>query len=250
MNLHGSIRDLQSKMVQLYLKLEKRFSENLLIRELWTAMANDVSEQIRSLNALPQSFWNQLNKDQDLALIAAAESASHQDIENEEDQSLKGCFSQALRFEEPAVLKVYAPLTRKLRENSSAPALDFYIMLKAHLARIMRVTQSFAGDPVITQRANALLQAFEKEIQEPKMAARVPEKKKNAPAGKSAMRKEPAKGGRKAPAKARPLTKPAKARPSTKPAKARPLTRPAKVLHRHAKPLVKKAGIARRRARR
>ncbi len=74
MNLHGSIKDLQNKTVQLYLKLEHRFSENGLIRELWSAMANDVSQQIRSLNALPPSFWNQLKKDQYLPLIAAAES--------------------------------------------------------------------------------------------------------------------------------------------------------------------------------
>ena len=60
MNLHGSIKDLQNNIVQLYLKLEHRFSENVLIRELWSAMGHDVSQQIQSLNALPQSFWNQL----------------------------------------------------------------------------------------------------------------------------------------------------------------------------------------------
>ena len=58
MNLHGSIKDLQNKKAQLYLKLEHRFSENGLIRELWSGMANDVWLQIRSLSALPPSFWN------------------------------------------------------------------------------------------------------------------------------------------------------------------------------------------------
>jgi hypothetical protein len=231
MNLHGSIKDLQNKIVQLYLKLEHRFSENGLIRELWSAMANDVSQQIRSLNALPPSFWNQLKKDQNLPLIAAAESACHQSIENEEDQSLMGCFSRALVLEEPAILKVYAPLIRSLRENSTAPALDFYIVVKAHLARITRVTQSYAGDPAVIQRANSLLQAFEKEVQEPSIKIARPEAKK-ALAEHSAKHKEPAQKQKKASVKARPSAK------------------PAKILHRHPKPLVKKAGIARRRARR
>lgn len=231
MNLHGSIKDLQNKIVQLYLQLEHRFSESELIRELWSAMANDVSQQIRSLNALPPSFWNQLKKDQNLPLIAAAEGASHQSIEKEEDQSLMGCFNRALRLEEPAILKVYAPLIRMLRENSTAPALDFYITVKSHLARITRVTQSYSGDPAIIQRANSLLQVFEKEIQEPHIEIPRPEKKK-ALAEHSAKRKELAQKQRKTSVKARPLAK------------------PAKILHRHPKPLVKKASIARRRARR
>jgi hypothetical protein len=231
MNLHGSIKDLQNKIVQLYLALEHRFSENGLIRELWSAMANDVSQQIRSLNALPPSFWTQLVKDQNLPLIAAAESASHQSIENEEDQSLGDCFSKALCLEEPAILKVYAPLIRRLRENSTAPALDFYIVVKAHIARITRVTQSFSGDPVIIQRANSLLQVFEKEVQKPRIEVPLPEKRKVL-AKHSAKRKEPAQKHRKTSAKARPLAK------------------PAKILHRHPKPLVKKAAVARRRARR
>jgi hypothetical protein len=231
MNLHGSIKDLQNKIVQLYLKLEHRFSENGLIRELWSGMANDVSQQIRSLNALPPSFWNQLKKDQNLPLIAAAEGAIRQSIENEEDQSLMGCFSRALYLEEPAILKVYAPLIRGLRENSTAPALDFYIVVKAHLARITRVTQSYSGDPAVIQRANSLLHAFEKEVQEPHIRIARPETKK-ALAEHSDKHKVPAQKQRKTSVKARPSAK------------------PAKILHRHPKPLVKKASIARRRARR
>jgi hypothetical protein len=231
MNLHGSIKDLQNKIAQMYLKLEHRFSENGLIRELWSAMANDITQQIRSLNALPQSFWNQLKKEQNLPLIAAAEGAFRQSIENEEDQSLRGCFSRALCLEEPAILKVYAPLIRMLRENSTAPALDFYITVKAHLARITRVTQSFSGDPADIQRANSLLQAFEKEVQEPRIEfARL--KTKKASAKNAVRRKEPAQKQRKTLVKARPIAK------------------PAKIPHRHPKPLVKKASIARRRARR
>jgi hypothetical protein len=231
MNLHGSIKELQNKTVQMYLKLEHRFSENSLIRELWGAMAYDVSQQIRSLNALPLSFWNQLKKEQERALIEAAEAAIRQSIDNEEDQSLIDCFSNALYLEEPAILKVYAPLIRKLRENSTAPALEFYIMVKAHLARITRVTQSFAGDPGIIQRANSLLQAFEKEVQNPQVEVRVPDKK-NKNISQLSKHQEPAKITRKTPAKARPLAK------------------PAKILHRRPKPMAKKVAISRRRARR
>ena len=104
-------------------------------------------------------------------------------------------------------------------------------MVKAHLARITRVTQSYSGDPVVIQRANSLLQAFEKEVQEPHNETARHETKK-ALAEHSAKRKEPVQRQRKASVKARPVAK------------------PAKILRRHPKPLVKKAGIARRRARR
>ncbi|HTY63884.1 MAG TPA: hypothetical protein VMG30_16675 [Acidobacteriota bacterium] len=196
-------------------------------------MAHDIEQQVISLSALPQSFWKQLKKDQDSALMGAAESARNQSIENEGDQSLKGYFSSALCYEEPTILKVYAPLIRRIRENSIAPALDFYIMVKAHLARITRVTQSFSGDPAIIQRANTLLQAFEREVQEPHMVIPEPDKKmKKGDAARSAMHKEAAKIHRKAPKKAHPLAK------------------PAKILRRRPKPLVKKVNITRRRARR
>ena len=230
MNLHGSIRTLQNRIAHLYIQLEQRFSENMLIRELWSSMAHDVSQQIQSLNALPQSFWNQLKKEPDPELTSSIEAAAGQNIANEEDPSLKGCFIDVLRVEEPAILKVYAPLIRKLRENSSAPALDFYIMVKAHLARITRVTQSFAGDPDIIQKAHNLLQSFEKEVQEPPIEIRVPDKKKKK-AARSAKHRDSAKKIRKPQAKARPLAK------------------PSKILRRRPKPLVKKVSISRRRAR-
>jgi hypothetical protein len=95
----------------------------------------------------------------------------------------------------------------------------------------MRVTQSFSGNPAVVQRANSLLQAFEKEVQEPHIKIARPETKK-ALAGHSAKHKVPFQ------------------KPRTTSVKARPSAKPAKILHRHPKPLVKKASIARRRARR
>lgn len=231
MSLHGSIKECQTTLVQLYLKLEQRFSENNLIREMWNAMANDISQQIQSLDALPQSFWNQLKKDPDSVSIEAVESAPQQSVNIDETLSLRLCLDQALRIEEPTILKIYVPLIRRLRENLTAPALDFYIMVKAHLARITRVTQSFSGDPVLIQRSNSLLQVFEKEVQEPHIEVRVPHRAKT-PMVQAQPHKEPAKKAKKAAAKSHPLVKRSKAL----------LTR--------TKPLVKKVGIQRRRARR
>jgi hypothetical protein len=230
MNLQGSIKDLQNTIAGLYLKLEQRFSENQLISELWGAMAHDVSQQILSLNALPKAFWNQLKKDKDGSRIEEVESVRRQYIDIEEDLSLASCFDLSLRLEEPTILTVYVPLIRRLRENLTAPALDFYILVKSHLARITRVTESYSGNPLAIQRSNSLLQAFEKEVQEPHIEIRITGKKK-AHAGQITRRKEKKKV-RKASAKAHLLAK------------------RAKILHRRTKPLVKNVGLQRRRARR
>ena len=216
----------------MYLNLEQRFSENHIIRELWSAMAHDVSQQIHSLDALPQSFWIQLKKDPDGLSTEDAAAARHQSIDNEGDQSLRSCFDRALRLEEPTILKVYVPLIRRLRENLTTPALDFYIMVKAHLARIARVTESFSGDPVITQRSHSLLQKFEKEVQEPHVEVRVPEHHKTHAAIKPQQRE------------------PAKKTPKVAARKTHPLAKRNKVLRSRTKPLVKKVGLQRRRARR
>jgi hypothetical protein len=233
MNLQGSITELQDTIDQLYLELQKRFSENQLIRDVWSSMAQDITQQKRSMSAIPNSFWNQLKNEQDRFLKDIA-AARQQVIETKEDASLIHCFERALLYEEPATLKVYAPIIRKLRENWTDRALDFYIMVKAHLARIARVTQAFAGDPRVIQRANMLLQQFEKEVQEhhtqpaPKLVrahAAVP-----APQVKEKPSAKPQK-------KATPKKKPQLAKHSTSP-------------HGRSKPLVEKIQLQRRRAQR
>jgi hypothetical protein len=233
MNLHGSIKELQNTIVQIYLKTEQRFSENSLIRDLWSKMAHDVSQQISSMDALPHSFWSQLKPEDGGISIEFANGVRHQNIENEEDPSLRSCFERALQFEEPTILKIYIPLIRKLRENLTSPALEFYIMVKAHLTRIVRVTQTFSGDPIIIQRANRLLETFEKEVQEPPHVDAVVSTRKNAhttpPAAKS---KEAAKKPQKAAKKTGAMQK------------------GTAILHNHPKRLVKKVGLSRRRARR
>jgi hypothetical protein len=230
MNLHGSITEFQNTVVRLYLKLEHRFKENGLIRELWSAMAHDVSQQINSLKALPPSFWNQLKKHRNGAFEAVIQGARQQVTVETEDLSLKGCFELALGLEEPTILKIYVPIIRYLRDNWTNPALDFYIMVKAHLARILRMTESFSGDPVVVQRSNLLLQSFEKEVQEPQAALRY--------AGKNSRASRPAEQKRQV----RKLKEASR--------HARPLARRAEMRHSRTKPLVKKVDLQRRRAHR
>jgi hypothetical protein len=176
MNLHGSITEVLNTLVQLYLKFEKRFNENALIRDLWSGMAHDVLQQIAGLKSLPSSFWLQLNKDQNGQMETDIGSARLQITEKPEDLSLKQCFETAIRFEEPTVLKIYIPIIRSLRKKGMNTALDFYIIVKAHLARITRVTESFSGDPIAIQRSNLLQQNFEKEVQKPQELVKPAEK--------------------------------------------------------------------------
>ena len=62
MNLQGSINENQNVLSGLYLKLKKRFTENALVLDLWDSMESDIGQQIRSLKALPPSFWRQLKQ--------------------------------------------------------------------------------------------------------------------------------------------------------------------------------------------
>ncbi len=224
MNLEGSITELQEKIAKFYLELEQRFRENQLIRDLWSAMAHDMTQQKHSTNALPPSFWHQLrDKQHDLA---EAISECKQASEKKGDQPLRGCFEHALSFEEGTILKIYVPIIRKLRENWTDKALDFYIIVKAHLARINRMTQAFSGDPVIIQHSNLLLERFEKEVQEPPVETVYVVHR--VPAAQSARKSQKKIVSKKAPAPAKHV----------------------KSHHGRAKPMVKKISLPRRRARR
>jgi hypothetical protein len=240
MNLYVSTTELQNTLVQLYLKFEQRFSENALIRELWSGMAHDILYQMASLKSFPSSFWLQLSKDQDGRMEEEILIAKMQIAEKPEDLPLKQCFETALLFEQPAILKIYVPIIRSLRKNWTNTALDFYIMVKAHLARITRVMESFSGDPLAIQRSNLLQQSFEKEVQTPREVMKPAEKANknrvihptNEPAGKS-------KSASKKQVSVKPSSKVASV-----PAKH------AKIHHSRTKPLVKKLGLQTRRAHR
>jgi hypothetical protein len=231
MSLHSCIAEIQGATVKLYLKLEQRFNENKLISELWSAMAHDVSQQIISLDELPQSFWNRLKTEPAGLSESIIRSNKSQNIEKAEDISLTRCFETAIAHEEATILKVYVPIIRSLRKNWTEQALGFYIMVKAHLARIQRVTEAFSGDPLVIQRADSVLQNFEKEIQEPQPGI-LHQKKKLHPVS---------------PAKEKQISK----KPLQKAPKHSPLLAKRSKIHSgRTKPLADKVDLRRRRARR
>ena len=226
MNLQVSITEFQDTLARLYLELEHRFKENQLIGDLWSAMAHDVTQQKRSMGLIPPSLWHKLKEEHDGWSEAISESTQQQAAEKKEDQSLKGCFERALLFEEPATLKIYVPIIRKLRENWTDQALDFYIMVKSHLARITRVTQSFAGDPILVQRSNLLLKRFEKEVQVPQVEV-----------------EHPARRAHRAP----PAQEKHAAKPKKMVQKTSAMAKHAQSHHSRNKPLVEKINLQRRR---
>jgi hypothetical protein len=236
MNLHGSITELQNALVQMYHNIQQRFVENRLISELWSAMAHDVTQQINSLNALPSSFWNRLKNEMNGPADALGSSSQIQVSEKSSDHSLRSGIELFLQFEEPIILKAYVPIIRGLRENQGNQSLDFYILVKAHLARITRAIQAFAGDPLIIQRSNLLLQRFEKEVQEPHQA--VP-----ATTVATAKTAHPSAASR-----AKHETKPS--RRVAKHSVSRPLSKRSLKRPNRAKPLVDKVEMHSRRARR
>jgi len=166
MNLLSAIVEHQNSLLRLYRKLEERFEENSIIQTLWRDMSEDVLLQIQSLKSLPASFWNKFKNDPDNNFeptIREIPSAST-DIT---DISLRDSFEISLQIAEPVVLKIYARVVRLLREQSTVPALNFYILIKTYVARLVRTTESFSGDPLLVQRARLLVAGFEKEVQEP-----------------------------------------------------------------------------------
>jgi len=176
MNPLGAIVEHQNSLLRFYRKLEERFEENSIIQSFWRGMAGDVSSQIQSLKSLPPSIWNQFKNDADNSFESAVKAvkeitAPPADIAN---ISLRDCFDISLQLAEPAVLKIYARVIRMLRKNPTVPALNFYILLKAHVARLVRTTESFAGDPLLIRRAQLLLAGLEKEVKEPALEIKAP----------------------------------------------------------------------------
>lgn len=230
MNLPASIIEHQNSISQIYRKLEDRFLENSIIRALWNNMALDISKQVNSLKSLPPSFWIQFKKDQDSQFETPAKISDKQSHENNEVMSLKDCFNLTLQIEETIILTVYAPIIRNLRGNWTKTALDFYIIVKAHVARIVGVIESFSGDSILIQRAHVLLQKFEKEAQERSISA-IPAAKK-APISHATHDHKPKENPQKP------------SKPSVSTAKHAPTA------HNRAKPLAKKVEPARKRAQR
>ena len=230
LRLRSPLSKQEKAIARFYLQLRQRFEGNGLVSESWAAMGGDLQAHAESLKKLPSSFWQSLKKQEKELVRATGLILPREAIKPA--SSLQACLVQMLDIEEPIVLKVYAPLIRRLRSEWTERALDFYVMVKAHIARIARIVQAFSGDPAMSQRCATLFQDFEKGVQEPVVI----EIKKKGPDRKKALA-------------ARHVRKMAAARPA-KLAATRRRARVLEKLAKRAKPLVKKIEIGRRRARR
>ena len=239
MSLKGAFAKVQHAGGQFYLKLSQSFEENPLIRETWAAMAQDLEIQAASLEGLQPRFWKMLKSEEQTLLGAVREGIPIQALERNEDKSLHGCFARCLEFEEPLILRAYVPLIRLLRTEWSDRALDFYIIVKSHVARISRMIQPFSGDPAFLQRAQNLQQQFEFDVQAPPARVivappkQIQHKKKRHIASAAADKKSH---------KIRTETRSA--------ARTHPLSERVQRLAKHGKTLVRKIELPRRRARR
>jgi hypothetical protein len=168
MNLKGSLTKLQKSGGQFYLNLAQLFESNQLISDTWVALAKDMDQQAASMDSLPVSFWKKIGIQETEALVQSIHSFKFPPMaECALNRTINGCFGRTLDVAEPLILKAYVPIIRHLRSEFSDQALELYIMVKAHVARIDRVFQQYAGDPVLLKRVHALHEIFEHEVQVP-----------------------------------------------------------------------------------
>jgi hypothetical protein len=243
MSLQGLIRKLQDSCARTYLRLASSFVENGLFRETLASLAQDKEEQAKCLKNLPSKYWSRYKKEK--ALITAVKDcmAVLQRPESEPDRSMQSILSRAFDFEEPIILKIYAPLIRDLRTEWKDHTLDFYILTKAHVVRLARIAQSFSGNPVIISRSMTLLESFEKAVQAPDLSLfrGNQQTRTNRTAQKSKIIK-PMRAGKKHVPHVR-------ARSTKRALKTHPLGDRTKTTSKPAKPPLKKLALARRRAR-
>jgi hypothetical protein len=228
--LRGSLSQLQRAVAKFYFQLQQRFEGNVLVSSMWAAMGNDLQEQVESLSKLPPSFWQSLTK-QEKVLSNAVELIPPLNGENLAG-SLRSHLTRTVDIEEPIILNVYARLIRPLRVEWTELALDFYVEVKAHLARVARSIQLYSGDPALIQRCAVLLQSFEKGVQGPAIIEEIPVR----PSRKKAA--QPRHGGK--------ATSRARGHASIKEAHVQSLDK----ISKRAKPRVQQIDISRRQAQR
>ena len=220
LTLRGSLSQLQRHIARYYSNLQQRFEGNTLVSGMWATMGHDLQAQVENLKKMPASFWSSL-KDQEGQLAQAA----HVTLPTVEGP-LRSCLEQTLALEEPVILKVYAPLIHRLRSDWTEMALDFYVLIKAHISRLAQSIQMFSGDPALSLRCVVLLQNFEKEVQGQVKIAPVKEK----------------------PQRRKARTKPTRVKIQA--ARTKRAVRAIDKISKRAKPLVQKIEIPRRRAQR
>jgi hypothetical protein len=193
--LRGSLSQLQRAVAKFYFQLQQRFEGNVLVSSMWAAMGSDLQAQVESLSKLPSSFWQSLTK-QERELSNAVERIPPLSGEDPPG-SLRSYLLRTVDIEELIILDVYAQLIRRLRIEWTELALDFYVEVKAHLARVARSIQLYSGDPALIQRCAVLLQSFEKGVQGPAIVEEIPKKpsrKKSAQPKKNAKAPSRARG--------------------------------------------------------
>ena len=243
MNLRASLAKVQGLGTRFYLELAKHFEQNALIRDTWHKMAEDFQNQVSGLKELRPLFWKQLQTEEKTLFTVTKETddllRTHLAALPQE-WSLQVCFTRTLEFEEPIIIRLYAPLLHRLRKAGTDHALDFYIMVNAHVTRLTRLIQFFSGDPVLIERCSALLHGFEKAAQGPPPEPVIVRKKTHH---KKAVARHAAVPNVKRAAKTLSRT-----RRTVK--SARPLSKRSKVVSKRRKPLVKNLDLRRRRVRR
>jgi hypothetical protein len=222
---------LQRAAAKYYLQLQQRFAVNVLVSEIWGSMGQDLLAQAEGIKKLPSAFWLTL-QEQEAELVRAAESV-HTRFSAQEGGTLTARLSRTFDIEEPIILSIYAPLIRRLRTDWTEVALDFYVLVRARIVKLARLIQTYAGDPALCQRCAVLLVNLDKEVQEPSEVA-------------------VSKKGKSSRKNAGPVKRPVKAATgrSKLAAAEKPHARQRDRIAKHAKPLVKKIAITRRRARR
>jgi hypothetical protein len=224
--LRGYLSQLQKAVAKFYAQLHERFEGNVLVSGMLAAMGAELQSQVDNLKKIPPSFWQSL-KDQEKEL----EKAANLVIPTVSEGSLRFCLGQVLDIEEPIILKVYAPLIRRLRSDWTELALDFYILVKAHIAHLAHSIQLFSGDPALSLRCALLLQSFEREVQEHEEIRKTPS---GPPARKVAAHKHI----------------PGSERRHAKPPAPKKPARPVEKLAKRTKPLVREVKLSGRRAQR
>ena len=242
MTLFASLTKLEKNASRAYLKLSQHFSGNTLIRDTWATMSQDMEQQAASLRALRLLLKKELKSQEKTAIAAIKETTAVVNLAVPRaagDWSLHHCFTRSLDFEEPLTLKVIPPLIYQLRKEWTDQALDFYILVNAHLTRLARLIGSTSGDPVLIKRCSDLVLQFERATQVPQSEPSVTPKRADRRVARSARVAHPVvKRARKARLLAR------------APKPSRTLAKGAGALTKRAKPLLKNIKLARRRARR
>ena len=240
--IRTSLVKIQKHRVKFYLDASEQFTTNSLVHEKWVEIANDLEAQGAGLKSLPRSLWLLVGNEDGTSLLATMEQAiKAAAVKTDGEVSLRQYITSTLNLEEPVVLGIYAPLVRILRANWTDRALDFYVMARSHLTRLVRLVKPFCGDPTLIHRATSLVERFEQEVQQPQIVIKpkAAHKARKSVTGRSS---KPAGKKKQAGARAKAKKKPAAESRRVLAARRRPSKR--------VKPVVRDMKMGRRSARR